>query len=96
MPTNVRSIVRASASNIPRTMLLMSPSSMPAKMLTRNNSRSGNAVEIDQKANPVIWVPLRNTFSVIEVLIILQAMTTKMVLGFFHVTSSDAIFGEYT
>jgi hypothetical protein len=30
------------------------------------------------------------------VLIILQAMTTKMVLGFFHVTSSDAIFGEYT
>ena len=90
MPTYIRRIQRANASNTPRMMLLRSPRSTPAKMLRRNNSRSGSAVEIDQNANPTIRFPLRNTFNMMEVLIMLQAMTIMMVLGFLQVISSDA------
>lgn len=95
MPTYIRSTVMANASNTPKTMLLMSARSTPAKMLIRNNSRSGNAVEMDQKAYPIYRLPLRNTFSMIEALVMLQAMTTKIVLGFFQVISSDVACEEY-
>jgi hypothetical protein len=67
---------------------------MPAKTLMKNNSMTGKAVEIDQKANPTIRLQLRNTFSMIEALVMLHAVTTKTVLGFFQVISSD-VADEY-
>ena len=67
----------------------MSSRSMPAKMLMKNNSVIGKAVEMDQKVNPTILLRLRNKFSMREALMMLQAITTKTVLGFFQVISSD-------
>jgi hypothetical protein len=95
IPAYVKSIVRAIASNMPKTMLLMSSRSMPAKTLRKSNSRDGNAVEMDQKVNPSIWLPLKKTFNMMEAPIILQAMTTRTVLGFFQVISSDIVAWEY-
>ena len=77
-------------------ILLMSSRSMPAKILSKNNSKIGNAVERDQKANPTKMLPLRNEFSMIDALVALQAMTTKMVFGFFQAISSDVTVDAYT
>lgn len=95
MPAYVSNIVRVIASNMPRMMLLMSSKSMPAKMLKKNSSSDGSNVEMDQKAYPIIWLPLRNTFKMTQVLVMLQAMTTRMVLGFFHVMSSGVAVEGY-
>jgi len=95
MPIYVRRIVKATASNTLRMILLMSSRSMPAKTLNKNNSKIGNAVEMDQKANPTKMPPLRNTCSIIDALVTLQAMTTKMVFGFFQDISSDVAVDVY-